>query len=809
MALSPLAYLVATRLAFKHDPNANAGLAVDRAGAIEAARRELLSRGQDVSGWKSYCKVITSDNLHFYFPMHPGRDAEIAKQLNPEVSLGVVFQSPDKSECIEILLDKNGSLIGFTKYISKLRESMDAGEPAARALVEAALQRRLARFGLTEKPALRMREAAMDGTVTRTYTWPWPLPALDSLTLESKLTVQGGELIGDTVSATFAPGYTRKELRSREPLKIASIILYSIIVTTVLIYGIYRFVQRVGQKEISYTRIAVLTLLYATIMSTLILTSDVAIYDVSKMPDFPAPIQIILFSAVMFYIAVSLFLGLAYGSGEGDIRESYPGKLTSLDALITGRIFSKNVSVASLRGVAFGGWVYLLMSLADLVWLGKPASGESFSGLEFWYSHVPAIAPFAFWVMDVILIVVIGLLLPLPFLRRRFKSPKVVLVLLAIFVWIAAAGPYMDFRPWVGTLAEAAIRAAAFLAVFFVFDLLTAMTTLAAPTFYTFALAMTAQPASSLRHDGYISLTIAGVALATAAYLAFKGKIYREDEVRPIYAKHLAERLAMKAEVSAAREAQMRLMPETIPRTPHFSIAAACLPAFEVGGDYYDLFELEPGKIGVLISEGAGRGLGSALSAAFAKGYLTPKILNNGSGDNSPTEILRGLQDRLLTMLEVGDGLGIAYAVIDADDRTVRYARVGKHPIIAVSRGQQSNQLMTAAEQKLTFKSNHDSSREVTVFEGMVSLENGDSVVFYTDGIEKDWKRNGRSAETEFARLLSSDHKRSIVLQDALTDTLNGTSKRARKRGSDDDLTAVIVRLESTAEDHLDGRSPH
>jgi sigma-B regulation protein RsbU (phosphoserine phosphatase) len=53
-----------------------------------------------------------------------------------------------------------------------------------------------------------------------------------------------------------------------------------------------------------------------------------------------------------------------------------------------------------------------------------------------------------------------------------------------------------------------------------------------------------------------------------------------------VYAKHLAERVSMQAEVSAAREAQKRLMPERLPSLRNFSIAARCHPAHEVGGDF-------------------------------------------------------------------------------------------------------------------------------------------------------------------------------------------------------------------------------
>ena len=57
----------------------------------------------------------------------------------------------------------------------------------------------------------------------------------------------------------------------------------------------------------------------------------------------------------MAYSVVGLFIGLAYGSGEGDIRESYPSKLTSLGAVVTGRLFSQNISRAILIGRAIGG----------------------------------------------------------------------------------------------------------------------------------------------------------------------------------------------------------------------------------------------------------------------------------------------------------------------------------------------------------------------------------------------------------------------------------------------------------------------
>ena len=90
-----------------------------------------------------------------------------------------------------------------------------------------------------------------------------------------------------------------------------------------------------------------MTVVFAAVTALYFLPTDEAFYDVAGQHDFPGPnwfIPLIIYiSIAMTYLVMGLFMGLAYGSGEGDIRESYPGKLTSLDALVTGRLFSQNV----------------------------------------------------------------------------------------------------------------------------------------------------------------------------------------------------------------------------------------------------------------------------------------------------------------------------------------------------------------------------------------------------------------------------------------------------------------------------------
>ncbi len=58
-------------------------------------------------------------------------------------------------------------------------------------------------------------------------------------------------------------------------------------------------------------------------------------------------------SAGIAFIVMGLLVGIAYGSGEGEVREAYPGKLTPLDALLAGKVFSRDVAVSVLFGAAW------------------------------------------------------------------------------------------------------------------------------------------------------------------------------------------------------------------------------------------------------------------------------------------------------------------------------------------------------------------------------------------------------------------------------------------------------------------------
>jgi len=802
LILSPLAYVGGLLLAGRFDTIMRLGLAIDRDQATAKAAQYALSKGVNVTGWDKFYRLKPQNDLLFYYRLRSGVERDRSRQLAPEAVVGVRFRSPDRRENIEVLLGIDGRGLGFGRCISKTVEAKIPAAETSRKIAEDAVKARQASLGVSYPIELIPHEINSDdchagSAAVRSYKWRWPTPSLSELELQSILTVRGETLIGDEVQATVDKQFAKQYLHSGSTILLIGKILYGLVIGIVVIFGLYRFVQRAQQKEVSYSRVFLLTFIFSGVSTIYVLMTDVAIYDVAMRPDFPMPDWALLLIGTMSNLVTGIFFGLAYGSGEGDIREAYPGKLSSLDALIIGKIFSRNVARAVLVGWGVGGWLLLFSTLSGLPWQGSPTSGgEIIIQADGWLGRAPSIWALVICPSLALMIAVIGLLIPLPFFHRRFKSPRITIPLIAVFMWVACTTPYHEIRPRYAILPVSAVMMAIVMVAFFKFDLLAILIGMAAQTYVYFSAALAMQPSASLQLSGMISLG-AGLAVpAIASYFAVRGRVYREDEVRPIYAKYLAERLSMKAEVTAAREAQKRLMPHGLPLTPHFSLAASCLPAFDVGGDFYDIFEMHSGKLGVLIAEGGGKGLGAALSIAFAKGFILPKVKGSRNNDDSPAEIIRGLQDRMMALAFEGEGVGFLFAVIDPGDGTLRYARTGSYPSLLVSRQAMSDKLISPQESILKFKSILGQSKDVVVTEGSIRIELGESVVFFTDGIARNWAYKNRSPELEFSKVLAGNRAESNQeLQSALTERIKETAKHARKNGLEDDLTAVIVKF--------------
>src|SRR5436190_18939467 len=141
-----------------------------------------------------------------------------------------------------------------------------------------------------------------------------------------------------------------------------------------------------------------------------------------------------------------------------------------------------------------------------------------------------------------------------------------------------------------------------------------------------------------------------------------------------------AEKKRLEEELRIAHEIQRSLLPQGPLVMPGLSVTALCVPAREVGGDYYDFLPLDDHRVGVLIADVSGKGTSAALYMAELKGLL----LSLSQIHTSPRALLIEANRLIANHLDARSFITMTYAVVDLRARTMTYARAGHTPLIYV-----------------------------------------------------------------------------------------------------------------------------
>ncbi len=187
---------------------------------------------------------------------------------------------------------------------------------------------------------------------------------------------------------------------------------------------------------------------------------------------------------------------------------------------------------------------------------------------------------------------------------------------------------------------------------------------------------------------------------------------------------HHRDRLRMKEELELAREVQLGMLPRTVPGVDWLDVASLSLPATEVGGDYYDYFELSKDRLGIVVADVAGHGVASGLVLSGVRSGLN--LLEDEM--HEPVEVL----GRLHRMLRRTDNrrmiVTLVLALLDRRERTLTVASAGHPPILRRRSDGDVEELLLPAP-PLGALAGPDYGR------AHVRLEPGDLVLLYSDGL--------------------------------------------------------------------------
>ena len=184
----------------------------------------------------------------------------------------------------------------------------------------------------------------------------------------------------------------------------------------------------------------------------------------------------------------------------------------------------------------------------------------------------------------------------------------------------------------------------------------------------------------------------------------------------------------IEGELSIAHDIQMSILPKMLPPFPHheaYRLFAAIEPAKEVGGDFYDFFQIDDEHLCLVIADASGKGVPASLFMAVAKTLIKA----TARAGRSPAEILGEVNDELASNNDRGMFITVFFGVLDLVSGELCYTNAGHNPPLIIARGGEpryfprSRQLVLGAMEDYQYRC--DSLR----------LTPGDRLFLYTDGV--------------------------------------------------------------------------
>jgi len=250
---------------------------------------------------------------------------------------------------------------------------------------------------------------------------------------------------------------------------------------------------------------------------------------------------------------------------------------------------------------------------------------------------------------------------------------------------------------------------------------------------------------------------------------------------------HERERQRLEQELSIAREIQQALVPQGLRDYPHFSITGIYRPCDEVGGDYFDVFPLEDGRIALLIADVAGKGLGAALLTTMLQGALSAMTLGI-----DPVKVFNHLNHFLCERAAVGRCATMFFALVDPQG-SLEFVRAG-HPTPLLLRRGEVSELYSEGSFPIGLVA------QASFTSSCIQLEPGDTLLLYTDGVTEAEDRERNLFEDVRLKEAFSRHPDSSLktVQDGIWSAVESFTGGANQS---DDVTLLVLRYHGPSQE--------
>lgn len=249
--------------------------------------------------------------------------------------------------------------------------------------------------------------------------------------------------------------------------------------------------------------------------------------------------------------------------------------------------------------------------------------------------------------------------------------------------------------------------------------------------------------------------------------------------------KESIEKERMEKELDLARDIQMRIIPTKLPEFRNLEISSLFIPAFEVGGDYYDFFEIDEDKLGFVIADVSGKGISAAFIMAELKGIFE----SLSKTISTPKDILITANSILKRTLNRNTFVSAAFGVLELKTGKLNIVRAGHCPILLIRDDKIKNIKPTGIGLGLTFEGNFSDNLE----EKVIFLQQNDMIVLYTDGItEAKNKELEDFGQESFEEVLLNHREKEV--DEISKNVIHEVTMFSQHNLQHDDITLVILK---------------
>ncbi len=491
----------------------------------------------------------------------------------------------------------------------------------------------------------------------------------------------------------------------------------------------------------------------------------------------------------IFYVYLFSNSFSAWAVGDFYLRTIKPKILSGIDSLLSGKLFSSNVGRELPIGFIFGAIAFGIIQVVNyLIITGTEAYPRV--GMSYLGTHLPA----ATILFSVLITVLFEEVLFRKFFTTYLKKYLGSLPLAIIFSALGFAiysiffGERFNFWPSYYTILPFFVFGIIQAWIFWQYGLLAAMSSAAMIIVLEGIQLLLSVDNSSFLIQGIIIIALFSALFCIGLIGFFKGKKFDYSAAtEPEHIKRIKEKARVQREMEIAKKVQLSLLPKEQPAIQNFDIAGICIPALEVGGDYFDFIALQDGKLGLAIADVSGKGVPAAIYMTLTKGILQ----SHAEATLSPKSVLSKVNSLMYRTIDRSWYVSMFYAVLDPNTKKLVFSRAGHNPAIVLNKNQKQPQLLQPAGIGLGLEMGEIFTK--TLVEGELSLESGSILVFYTDGFTEAMNNNEEEyGEERFLEFLSANSHFSA--QEIISKAVSEIKRFSGDAPQHDDMTIVVLK---------------